>query len=84
MKTSSRAALALLLGSVALPAIAADLPGKRVAPAPLLIEESSPWMIRVRALVVAPQSSATVSVNGAASVSGLKASTAVVPELDIS
>lgn len=83
MKTSSRAALALLLGSVALPAFAADLPS-RTSTAPLLIQESSPWMIRVRALAVLPQSSASVSVNGAPDISGLKASNAVVPELDIS
>jgi outer membrane protein len=84
MNVSSRAAMALLLASVALPAFAADLPGVRAPAAPLLIQESSPWMIRVRALVVAPQSSASVSVNGGAGVSGLKASTTVVPELDIS
>lgn len=83
MKASSRAALALLLGSVALPAFAADLPATRAPAAPLLVQETSPWMIRVRALVVAPQSSASVSVNGAADVNGLKASTSVVPELDI-
>ncbi len=82
MKTSSRAALALLLGSVALPAFAADLPSR--GPAPLLIQESSPWMIRVRALAVLPQSSASVSINGGPDISGLKASNAVVPELDIS
>jgi outer membrane protein len=80
MKTSSRAALALLLGSVALPAFAADLPSATRAPA---FEAPSPWMIRVRALVVAPQSSATVNVNGGPDITGLKASTAVVPELDI-
>ena len=82
MKTTSRAALALLLGSVALPAFAADLPSNRAPLAPAF-EAPSPWMIRVRALVVAPQSSATVRVNGGPEISGLKASTAVVPELDI-
>src|SRR4051812_3556116 len=82
MKTSSRVALALLFGAVALPAVAADLPGARAPLAPAF-EAPSPWMIRVRGLVVAPQSSASVSVNGGAPVSGLKASTAVVPELDI-
>jgi len=85
MNLSTRAALALLLGTVALPAFAADLPGTRITPAPLLAEQSSPWMIRVRALAVAPDSSASVTAGGAAVVGGsLKASTAVVPELDIS
>lgn len=83
MNVSSRAALALVLGSVALPAFAADLPGLRAA-APLLAEHSSPWMIRVRGLVVAPQASASVSLSGSPTPGSIKASTAVVPELDIS
>ena len=84
MKSISRASLALLLGSVALPALAADLPSSTFAPAAPLLAQPSPWMIRVRAMVVAPQSSASVSVNGGASTTSLHASTAVVPELDIS
>ncbi|MDB5642039.1 MAG: ompW family protein [Hyphomicrobiales bacterium] len=84
MSHTSRAALAMLLGTVSLPALAADLPGVRAPAAPLLAEQSSPWMIRVRGLVVAPQSSASVTVNGVATPGSLKASTAVVPELDIS
>lgn len=83
MKALHRAALSLLLGSVALPAFAADLPSMTRAPLAPIVAAPSPWMIRVRALAVLPDSSASVSVNGAASVSGLKASNAIVPELDI-
>lgn len=81
MKMHHRAALALLLGSVALPAFAADLPSRTVATP--IYEAPSPWMIRVRALVVAPQSSASVSVAGVEVPGSLKASTSIVPELDI-
>jgi outer membrane protein len=83
MKAFNRAALALLMGSVALPAFAADLPSMTRAPLAPAYDAPSPWMVRVRAMAVLPDSSASVSVNGAASVSGLKATNAVVPELDI-
>ena len=83
MKALQRVALALLVAAAALPAHAADLPRSGLAPAAPVYAAPSPWMIRVRAMAVLPDSSASVSVNGAASVSGLKASNAVVPELDI-
>jgi outer membrane protein len=82
MKSLNRAALGLLLAANAAPAFAADLPN--ASRAPVFIAEQSPWMVRLRGMIVAPQSSASVSVNGGASVSGLNATTAVVPELDIS
>ena len=81
MKSLSRAVLAALLASTALPALAADIPARAKAPAPILAEPS-PWMIRVRAVTVLPRDSASVIV-GTSPSSSLKASTSVIPELDI-
>ncbi|MDB5594500.1 MAG: ompW family protein [Hyphomicrobiales bacterium] len=84
MNAFYRATAALLLGSVALPAMAADLPSMAGAPLAPAYAAPSPWMIRVRALAVLPQSSASVYANGVLQAGGLKASDSVVPELDIS
>ena len=83
MKSLSRAVLASLLASTALPAFAADIPARSKAPAPILAEPS-PWMIRVRAISVLPRDSASVTVGTGAPTSSLKASDSVIPELDIS
>lgn len=83
MKSLSRAVLAGLLASTALSAVAADLPARTKAPAPVLLSEPSPWMIRVRALSVIPRDNASVSVDGAAGVPNLNVTNSVVPELDI-
>ena len=83
MKFVSKAILAALLAPTALPALAADIPTRAKAPAPVL-SEPSPWMIRVRALSVIPRDSATVAVSGATVAGGnLNVSNSVVPELDI-
>jgi hypothetical protein len=84
MKLSLRLAAAMALGAAALPAMAADLPQRAPAPAPVMTYEPfDPWMIRVRAIGVLPDGNSSVSVNGGASISGLKISDAVVPEIDI-
>ncbi|MDB5650140.1 MAG: ompW family protein [Hyphomicrobiales bacterium] len=85
MNAIYRATAALLLSSVALPALAADLPSMMAAPLAPAYAAPSPWMVRVRALAVLPQSSASVTAGGAYVVGGsLKASDSIVPELDIS
>lgn len=84
MKLSLRLAAGLALGVVALPAMAADLPVRAAAPAPVMTYETfDPWMIRVRAIGVLPDGNSSVSVAGGRSISGLKISDAVVPEIDI-
>ena len=84
MKFSLRIAAAAALGLAALPAIAADLPQRAPAPAPVMTYEAfDPWMIRVRAIGVLPDGNSSVSVDGGSSISGLKISNAVVPEIDI-
>lgn len=84
MKFSLRIAAVAALGALALPAVAADLPQRAAAPAPVMTYETfDPWMIRVRLIGVLPDGDSTVSVNGGASISGLKISNAVVPEVDI-
>ena len=85
MKTSVKAALAaVLLSSVALPALAADLPSKTLVTKPgmALATAQSPWMIRVRALGVLPQGGA--SLTGAPAGYGVGITNSIVPELDIS
>ncbi len=87
MKYSFRiAAAAITLGVAALPALAADLPSRvAVAKAPIVFETFDPWMVRVRAIGVLPDSSAKVWVNSAySSGSGLHVTNSVVPEVDIS
>jgi outer membrane protein len=84
MKFSLRLAASVALGAVALPAVAADLPQRAPVPAPIMTYEAfDPWMIRVRAIGVIPDGTSKVSVGGAPSVSGLKISNTVVPEIDI-
>ncbi len=79
-----KAALAVLLGSIAMPAVAADLPTKKAPVLSPIYAAPSPWMIRVRALAVLPQSSASVSLNGVGIPgASAKANNAFVPELDI-
>ena len=88
MKVSLRSTMAAaLLGVLAAPAIAADLPVRAdaSAPAPVVFDSYHPWMIRVRAIGVLPVSSASVALGGV-NVAGasLKVSNSVVPEVDIS
>ena len=84
MNLSLRLAAAAALGLAALPAIAADLPQRAPAPAPVLSYQAfDPWMIRVRAVGVLPDGESSVSVGGAPGVNGLKISNTVVPEVDI-
>ncbi len=80
MKNSVKSALAaVLLSSVALPAMAADLPNLK--PGMALATAQSPWMIRVRALGVLPQAGASLS--GAPAGYGVAITNSGVPELDI-
>ncbi|MFN3889799.1 MAG: OmpW/AlkL family protein [Beijerinckiaceae bacterium] len=84
MTFSLRIAAAAALGFLALPAVAADLPQRAPAPAPVMTYEPfDPWMIRLRVIGVLPDGDSKVSVGGAPYVNGLKISNAVVPELDI-
>ena len=84
MKFSFRIAATAAFCAAALPAIAADLPQRAAAPAPMMTYETfDPWMIRVRALGVLPDGESKVSVGGAPSVNGLKISNTFVPEVDI-
>lgn len=79
-------AVAMVLNAVAgLPAeaSAADLTYPVKAPAPVLYEES-PWMLRVRAIAVVPDASATLSAAGAPIAgASVDVSTSVVPEVDV-
>ena len=88
MKVSIRSTLsALVLGVVAMPAFAADLPARdpALAPAPVVFDSYHPWMVRVRAIGVLPVSSASVTAAGAIVPGGsLKVTNSVVPEVDIS
>jgi outer membrane protein len=73
---------AALLGSLAAPAFAADLPSTKGAPVYAPIDESfDPFLIRVRALGVLPNGSGS-TLNGA-SIYGAKLSDNVVPEVDL-
>lgn len=85
MKFSFRSTLAAAaLGVLAVPAIAADIPARVMAPAPAPVSFDSyhPWMVRVRALGVLPQGAGGEVVGVAGS--KLKVSNSVVPEVDIS
>lgn len=86
-----------LTAALIAPAAAADMNTKTKYPTkapPKIVEQSSPWQIRVRALGVLPNTSGTsvnTSIVGGAAVSGasspnagLSASNSLVPELDIS
>jgi outer membrane protein len=65
-------------------ALAADLPARSTAPAPVL-DVWNPWMIRARALVVLPDEDARLNLLGAPIANGkVDISTSVVPEIDIS
>lgn len=71
---------AAILGGVAGPALAADVPQKPIYKAAPAAEAFNPWMIRVRALGVVTRDSGSVDqVVG----SGLATTDTVVPELDI-
>lgn len=88
MRVSLRSTMAAsLLGLLAAPAIAADLPVRvdGPAPAPVVFDSYHPWIIRVRAIGVLPVSSASVALGGV-NVAGasLKVSNSVAPEVDIS
>jgi outer membrane protein len=70
------------LTAAAMPALAADLPGRSPAPAPAPIFDTfNPWQVRVRALGVLPD--ANLNINQIPTANA-KASNSVVPELDIS
>ncbi len=77
---------ALTLGSSSLAALAAEPPPVAPAPPPVLPEVFQPWQVRLRAVGVIPQGGGGLTtVPGGAFVSdGVKASDAVIPELDIS
>ncbi|MCC2098973.1 MAG: OmpW family protein, partial [Hyphomicrobiales bacterium] len=63
---------------------AADIPARVEAQPPAPFETFNPWMIRVRAIGVLPESSATVSAGGALIPgASAKVSSSVVPEIDI-
>jgi len=65
-------------------AVAADLPTAKSTPT-FVAADQSPWMIRVRALGVLPDASATFNVNGAPlNGASAKITDSLVPELDIS
>lgn len=73
-------AAAAIVGSAAVPALAADVPAKPAYKAAPMAEPFNPWMIRVRALGVVTRNSGYVDqVPG----SGLSTTDTVVPELDI-
>ena len=70
------------LTTAALPALAADLPGRSPAAAPAPIFDTfNPWQVRVRALGVLPDFN--LNVNQLPAVNG-KVTNSFVPELDIS
>ena len=71
---------ALVAGTAAV--LAADLPRKDVTYPPV-VETWNPWMVRVRGIVVMPQESAKLKINGIATPGDVDISTSVVPELDI-
>jgi outer membrane protein len=88
MKTRLLVGTALAVACFSAPAISADMP-KPLYKAPPAIDVWNPWMIRVRALGVLPNTSgSTVNVSGVATLStpysGLSISNSTVPELDIS
>jgi uncharacterized protein YjbI with pentapeptide repeats len=73
---------AALLGSAALPALAADLPSVKSAPVYAPIDDSfDPFLIRVRALGVLPNGSGSTLLG--ASIYGAKLTDNVVPEVDL-
>jgi len=71
---------AALLGSAAMPALAADLPSTKSAPVYAIPDTFDPFLIRVRALGVLPNSSGT-TLSGS-SIYGSSLSNNVVPEVD--
>ena len=72
---------AALLGSAALPALAADLPSVKSAPVYAPIDDSfDPFLIRVRALGVLPNGSGSTLLGGP--IYGAKLTNNVVPEVD--
>jgi outer membrane protein len=72
---------AALIGSAALPALAADLPSVKSAPVYAPIDDTfDPFLIRVRALGVLPNGSG--STIGGAPIYGAKLTNNVVPEVD--
>jgi outer membrane protein len=77
---------AALLAATALTASAADLPSSKAAPAlPTFAAAPSPWMIRVRALAVIPQASASFKAAGVPLPgASVDISTSFIPELDVS
>lgn len=78
-------AATFLAGIAVTGASAADLPSTKVAPRAPELTQWSPWLIRGRALVVAPQESAKLDIGGVRSpLADVSISTSVVPELDIS
>lgn len=75
---------AVLAATVSASAVAADLPRNKTAPVAPVVDMWSPWMIRVRALAVLPDSSAKVYLGGALIPgASAKVSNSVVPEVDI-
>jgi outer membrane protein len=81
--------LAILAGPLAGTAHSADMTVPVYKAQPVLIDDWSPWQLRVRALGVLPDSSgSTVNVQGVTAFStpnaGLSIGSSVVPELDIS
>ncbi|WP_041778423.1 OmpW/AlkL family protein [Beijerinckia indica] len=79
---------AFLLSSAAVEATAADLPPVPATPAPTLPDAFQPWQIRLRAVGLITSSGGGNTVraqaNGAYVSDGIKASNAVIPEIDIS
>lgn len=77
---------ALMLGGAAVAALAADLPRVVPAPAPVLSDAFQPWQVRLRAVGVLPEGGGILqnSANGGFVSGGVKASDAVIPELDVS
>ncbi len=72
---------AALLGTLAAPALAADLPSTKSAPVFAPIDDSfDPFLIRVRALGVLPDASGTSL--GGATLAGAKLNDQVIPEVD--
>ena len=72
---------AALLASVALPAVAADLPSTKSAPTLTVDDSFDPFLVRVRALGVLPDASGTTLAGS--KLGGASLSDAVVPEVDL-
>src|SRR6266571_6925633 len=71
---------AALLGSAALPALAADLPSTKSAPVFAIPDTFNPFLIRVRALGVLPNGSGSTLLGGP--IYGASLSNNLVPEAD--